>query len=44
MTRLIVIVLVVLALVGGMVWLSQMDTSKEPRRVEKVIPADALPR
>jgi len=44
MSRLIVVVLVVLALVGGAIWLSRMDTSKDLKRVEKVIPADALPR
>ncbi|MFM9978011.1 MAG: hypothetical protein ACKVOP_08215 [Sphingomonadaceae bacterium] len=44
MTRLMVLILLVLVLVGGAVWLSQMNAAQEPKRVEKVIPADAFPR
>ena len=44
MTRMIVWILVVVALVGGAIWLSRMDTTKLLTRVEKTVPADALPR
>jgi hypothetical protein len=44
MMRLIVLLLVILALVGGAFWLAGRDASKPLARVEKVVPADALPR
>jgi hypothetical protein len=37
-------VLVVVALIGGAVWLSRIDASKPMTRVEKTVPANALPR
>jgi hypothetical protein len=37
-------VLVVVALIGGAVWLSRIDASKPTTRVEKTVPANALPR
>ena len=44
MIRMIVWILVVVALAGGAIWLSRMDTTKPLTRVEKTVPADALPR
>ena len=44
MTRLVILVLVVVAVIGGAVGLSRIDASKPTVRVEKMIPADALPR
>jgi hypothetical protein len=44
MTRLAVWILVVVALVGGAIWLSRIDASKPMARVEKTVPASALPR
>jgi hypothetical protein len=37
-------VLVVVALIGGAIWLSRIDASKPMTRVEKTVPANALPR
>jgi hypothetical protein len=44
MFRLLVWILLLLALVGGAVWLSRIDTTKPMKRVEKMVPANALPR
>lgn len=44
MGRLLVWILVLAALIGGAVWLSRMDTTKPLTRVEKAVPANALPR
>ena len=44
MTRLIIWILIALVLVGGAVWLSRIDASKPITRVEKTVPASALPR
>jgi hypothetical protein len=44
MTRLLVWVLVIVALIGGAVWLSRIDASKPMKRVEKTVPASALPK
>ncbi len=44
MTRILVWVLVVAALVGGAIWLSRIDASKPMTRVEKMVPASARPR
>jgi hypothetical protein len=44
MTRVLVLVLVVVAVIGGAVWLSRIDASKPMKRVEKTVPVDALPR
>jgi hypothetical protein len=44
MTRMLVWVLVGIALIGGAVWLSSLDASKPVTRVEKTVPASALPR
>jgi hypothetical protein len=41
---LLVWILLLLALVGGAVWLSRIDTTKPMKRVEKMVPANALPR
>jgi hypothetical protein len=44
MTRLLIWIFVVVALVAGAVWLSRIDTTKPLTRVEKAIPNNALPR
>jgi hypothetical protein len=44
MTRILVWVLVAVALIGGAIWLSRIDASKPMTRVEKTVPANALPR
>ena len=44
MTRMLVWVLIVVALIGGAIWLSRIDASKPMKRVEKTVPASALPR
>jgi hypothetical protein len=44
MGRLIIWILVAVALVGGAIWLSRMDTTKPLTRIEKAVPANALPR
>lgn len=44
MARLLVWILLLAVLVGGAIWLSGKDTSKPLKRVEKVVPANALPR
>jgi hypothetical protein len=44
MSRLLVWILIAALLVGGMVWLSRKDATQPQKRVEKVIPANALPR
>ncbi len=44
MGRLLVWILIAVALIGGAIWLAQMDTTKPPVRVEKTVPADALSR
>lgn len=44
MVRLLVWILLLVAMVGGAIWLSRMDSSKPLKRVEKTVPASALPR
>lgn len=44
MGRLLVWILIAVALVGGAIWLSQLDTAKPLVRVEKPVPTDAIPR
>jgi hypothetical protein len=44
MTRMLVWILVVAGLIGGAIWLSRIDASKPMKRVEKTVPASALPR
>jgi hypothetical protein len=44
MARILVWVLIVAVLVGGAIWLSRIDASKPMTRVEKMVPASALPR
>ena len=44
MVRMVVVVLIVVALIGGAVWLSRIDATKPTARVEKMVPASALPR
>ncbi len=44
MIRIFVWILVVLALIGGAILLSRIDASKPMTRVEKTVPANALPR
>jgi hypothetical protein len=43
MARMLVWVLVVAALIGGAIWLSRIDATKPLKRVEKTVPANALP-
>ena len=38
----VVLIVVVLALIGGLFFLASRDTTKEPVRVEKVIPLENL--
>ncbi len=42
MSKMLVWVVVLLALVGGSIWLSRRDTTKPLTKVEKVIPDNAL--
>ena len=44
MARLLIWILIAVALIGGAIWLSQLDTTKPLVRVEKTVPADARPR
>jgi hypothetical protein len=44
MGRLLVWILVLVALIGGAIGLSRMDTTKPLTRVEKTVPTNALPR
>jgi hypothetical protein len=44
MARLMVWIVVLASLVGGLVWLARRDATVPQTRVEKVIPADALPK
>lgn len=44
MTRTAVWILVVVALIGGAIWLSRIDTTKPTKRMEKAIPVNALAR
>lgn len=44
MSRVFVWILLLAGLVGGAIWLSGIDTTKPLKRVEKTVPADALPR
>jgi hypothetical protein len=37
-------ILIIVALIGGALWLSRIDASKPMKRVEKTVPVDALPR
>jgi hypothetical protein len=44
MVRIVLVVLVLVALIGGGIWLSRIDASKPTTRVEKTVPASALPQ
>jgi hypothetical protein len=44
MARLLVWLLIIAVFVGGLVWLSGKDATVPQKRVEKVIPANALPQ
>lgn len=44
MGRLIVWIVIVVLLCGGLVWLSRRTAEQPVQRIEKVVPADALPK
>lgn len=44
MARLVVWILVLALIGGGLFWLASRDATVPQKRVEKVIPADALPK
>jgi hypothetical protein len=44
MARLLVWILVIALPIGGLVWLSGRDATVPQKRVEKVVPANALPQ